>query len=215
MEDADIEADVRTALDAGASPNARDKYGETLLLQAVENERVGTVRVLLRRGANPNLAVLNDKWGSSPGETPLMRVLSKDFAPPQLSADRLQMLRMLLQRGANPNQRDQAGDTALHLAARDGWPEAVTLFLKYGADFQLRDPYRQTALQLASFPVARGSMMGAGFSNAPLPRDPREAKHVMDEEFKRDEAMNRAREKHWAIGRAAVVKVLRAAGAKK
>jgi TonB family protein len=56
---------------------------------------------------------------------------------------------MLLAAGASPDRQDQAGETALHLAARHGRTASARLFLRAGADFALLDAEGRTALYRA------------------------------------------------------------------
>jgi ankyrin repeat protein len=55
----------------------------------------------------------------------------------------------LLDTGANINAQDDGGNTALMLAARNGYKETVKMLLKYGASHAIRNRYGQTAVDLA------------------------------------------------------------------
>jgi ankyrin repeat protein len=57
-------------------------------------------------------------------------------------------VRLLLEAGANPNAVNPKGDTALHIAARDGRLEALRELVAGGADVDARNAAGQTALQL-------------------------------------------------------------------
>jgi hypothetical protein len=160
LDDVDIEADVRAALDAGISPNARNEHGDTLLLQAVENGRVSIVRILLRCGANPNLKSLRF------GDAPLRRIL--DSASANDDADALTIFRMLLQRKAIVDVRDSNGLTPLMHAIAEGHDKIVEMLLKAGADFKLRGKYGGTALWLARSPI----YVGGGVASAEYPSMP-------------------------------------------
>jgi len=50
---------------------------------------------------------------------------------------------------ADINSRDSFGFTPLHLAADRGHPQIIKRLLHLGADPDIQDPDRQTALQLA------------------------------------------------------------------
>ena len=54
-------------------------------------------------------------------------------------------MRSLIDKGANPDARNQAGDTALILAARRSDVNAITLLLAYGADVRLKGASGVTA----------------------------------------------------------------------
>ncbi|KAJ1548975.1 hypothetical protein HK405_012002, partial [Cladochytrium tenue] len=63
--------------------------------------------------------------------------------------ERVEILRLLLDRGASCNLQLGYGDTALHIAARNGNPDTVSLLLDRGASIELRDRDGQTALHKA------------------------------------------------------------------
>lgn len=92
------DTEVRKWLDAGADANAQDRYGNglTALIQAIRYNNIKAVRLLLERGANPNLP---EKYG----ETPLM--FSAGGNGPEFAA-------LLLEKGADPNQRNRNGASA-------------------------------------------------------------------------------------------------------
>jgi len=52
--------------------------------------------------------------------------------------NRQDVVRVLLERGADPNARDNAGLTALHLAAGNGWVDCARALLEAGADANAR-----------------------------------------------------------------------------
>ena len=45
----------------------------------------------------------------------------------------------LLNKGASPLWKDEYGNTALHVAAKDGYLECLVLFLKHGANVNEKD----------------------------------------------------------------------------
>ena len=94
------------ALDAGASPHSRDRFGNSALEFAASRGRVAVIRRLLKAGARPDSAGANGatalhtaaKWGRSHGVSELLR------------------------RGADPTLADRYGRTALEItrqAARE------------------------------------------------------------------------------------------------
>ena len=58
-------AGVERALAEGASPNARNRLGETVLVIALKNDKPALARQMIDAGADVNIAALN-------GVTPLM-----------------------------------------------------------------------------------------------------------------------------------------------
>jgi hypothetical protein len=210
LEDADIEYSVRAALRAGASPDARDKYGETLLIQAIENNRESVVRLLLKSGANVNLP------DTKLGDTPLIRAsYTNDTWADSGARPLTALVRLLLLNRADPNRRNKAGETALTLAANLGHSDIVAALLKSGANFRLRNKQGLTPLKLASIPVPRGSIsFGGSMPNLKNPNDPTQVDKDIREHEKMLERMARDEEKRLAMGRAKAKRLLQAAGAK-
>jgi ankyrin repeat protein len=209
MEDAGIEAAVRAALGAGASPNARDKYGDTLLIQAIENNRPSVVRLLIKRGANVNLP------DTRLGDTPLIRASYSNDLGATGAKPLTTLVRLLLQSRADPNRRNKAGETALTLAAALGHADVVAELLKAGANFRLGNEQGATPLKLASMPVPRGSIYFASpMPNLTNPNDPKQVEKDIREHEKMLERMARAEEQRLSKGRAEVRRLLQAAGAK-
>lgn len=142
---------VRYALDAGASPDATaNDAGWSALHEATDEGEIETVRLLLARGADPNVhsergtplliasfdgraemastlldgAALVD--GEDPhGWTPLVAAGSIGDA---------ELAEILLERGADIDHRTKAGDTALLQAATNAHAPVVDLLLSSGAD---------------------------------------------------------------------------------
>jgi ankyrin repeat protein len=103
--------------------NLRGTGGTTTLMQAVLYGDADSVRLLLSRGADPNLR--NDA-----GATPLM-----------WAADDPIKTRLLLDRGADVNARSEDSRTALLIAAgRFGSQSVVKLLLDRGADLSPKSP---------------------------------------------------------------------------
>jgi len=106
-------AEVARLLDGGADVDTADRYGSTVLAAAAVNGRLEVVRLLLDRGADPNVA--ETFYGARPLEMALFLAEHRDVAL------------LLLARGAE--DRDQAlaaalrnGDLELAAAAVDGGP---------------------------------------------------------------------------------------------
>ena len=124
---------LRAALEAGASPNARDAHANTPLLQAAAYGNAACLRLLLDRGADVNAT-------NAAGSTALLR-----------AAGGLDKLRLLVERGANVNARSALGNTVLMLAARPADSHrAVELLLAHGADAKATNLFGATALMAAT-----------------------------------------------------------------
>src|SRR3954451_15909757 len=108
---------LRSMLDIGASPNARDAGGNPPLMHAAVYGNLPCMRLLLQRGANVNAT-------NMAGATPLMRA-SFDY----------EKTRELVNRGALVNTQSKLGNTPLMLAARPyDSHRTVELLLEHGAD---------------------------------------------------------------------------------
>ena len=91
---------VKTALEKGANPNAKDKHGWTPLHWAALGSNVKIVRVLLKHGADPNA---KDKYGW----TPLHSVALMG---------RVDVVKIMLEHGADPRIADKEGHIPLDYA---------------------------------------------------------------------------------------------------
>ncbi|MBC8141841.1 MAG: ankyrin repeat domain-containing protein [Armatimonadetes bacterium] len=135
-------SEVRRLLDEGVPVDTRKaNTGWTALISAVRSGKTDVVKLLLERGAKPDLA-------SATGYTPLMAATQTRNAP---------LIRLLLLRGANANKSTPQGLTPLMVAAgnkADSRTEAadlesVKLLLRGGADPERLHKSGATALAVA------------------------------------------------------------------
>lgn len=121
-------------LRAGARTDLKAKLGWTALSLAAVKGHVEVVRVLLAGGADPNI---RDTYGW----TPLMRAADRRRAG---------VVRLLLEVGdIDTTIRQEAGSTALHIAAAVGDVEIVRMLVTHGADRSARDSYDNTPAAVA------------------------------------------------------------------
>ena len=166
---------LRTLLQNGVTPNARDETGETPLTWAANLGHTAVVKDLLAAGADVDAAghrfhspplILAARRGArgivallsvhadldaqdSAGTTALMRAVERpeDLVKPQRRIAAI--VQTLLDQGADPDIQDNAGNTALMWAVRWGNPEAIRLLAAVGADLSIRNRAGETALQIA------------------------------------------------------------------
>jgi len=106
-------SDVKTALDAGADPNARLAYcRETPLHWAARNGHTDLARLLIEKGALVNAR-------DNCQQTPLHFVARNGHT---------HLASLLIEKGADPNARDNWKQTPVHWAAMNGHTGVVKLF---------------------------------------------------------------------------------------
>lgn len=170
---------ARRALDAGADPNAIDRYGcYTPLRHAVFAHNTGMVRLLIERGADVfggkrvkgGSTYLHDAVQAGKLDavrlfldagltvherchyerTPLLyAILTWRNQEPR---DFEEIVKLLLDRGADVNAGDINNRSPLYFAAKNGCVEAVELLLKRGADVNAVSQLGQTPL-ISAFDV--------------------------------------------------------------
>ena len=141
---------IKTWLASGANINAQDADGTTPLMHAVVNAGADCVKLLLDKGADPNLS-------NKAGATALMwavndlkkvqlllakganvNAVSKDEKSPLRLAlnlpNPMPVVKALFAKGANVNQADKRGFTPLMFAGFSGNLELIQLLLAKGAD---------------------------------------------------------------------------------
>ena len=137
-------------LENGIDINAKDSEGFTPLILAINDvvlpteldgdEKVArggredVVELLLKHGANPNLA-------DPAGNTPLHHAAQED---------RRVILRLLLENKGDPNYKNSEGATPLHVATQSPSLRAAELLIKNGANPNAADNKGQTPMHLAA-----------------------------------------------------------------
>ncbi len=126
---------IKILLDGGVPVNAEDKYGNTALMNAISNNRLEIVDLLLKSGADPNLLTYY-----APGrcQTALMRAMSEND---------LNIIYALIANKADVNLACQNGETALITAVKNNLVKVVKTLIEAGAD--LKGKQGTTALTYA------------------------------------------------------------------
>jgi len=128
-------AAVRTLLQGGANPNAKEADGTTALLWAVNRDDLATAELLIKAGADVKAV---NRYGMSP----LLVACNSGSAA---------IVERLLKAGADPNSALPEGETALMTAARAGKADVIRALYKAGADVNAKESWHhQTALMWAA-----------------------------------------------------------------
>ena len=123
-------AEAERFLQKGADVNAKDAYGRTPLMWALDNPEA--VRFLVENGADVNARDVN-------GETALMKAAF---------LCRLDVVKYLVEKGADVNARSERGETPLMWAVSD--LEVVKFLAEKGADINAWDVEGETLLLKAA-----------------------------------------------------------------
>ncbi len=129
-------------LERGADVNARSREGKTALMFAAASFNPESVRKLLDRGADIRA---RDRWG----QTSLhwcANWYQGDLYIGSKETRHAECARTLLKAGAEVNAPDKAGMTPLMHAAAGGHGRIVSTLLEHGANANLRDRRKRSAL---------------------------------------------------------------------
>ncbi|AVP87971.1 hypothetical protein phytr_10430 [Candidatus Phycorickettsia trachydisci] len=133
------EDEIEACLEQGANPNVRDYSGRTSLHIAALGSYSRAVNSLLKFNARVDIV-------DESGNTPL------HYAVSGKSDSRPKIVSSLLETDINIDALNKLGRTALHIAVIEKNSEVITLLLKKGANFEIKDKYDKTPLSLAKDP---------------------------------------------------------------
>ena len=117
--------DINMWFDIGWEEDSEEEeyHTTTPLYEAARNDHTDIVRLLLDKGAKPNIP---DEYGEAEGESPLKTAARNGHKD---------VVKLLIDRGADPNMfNEHKEDTALHDAARMGHNDVIQMLLDIGAD---------------------------------------------------------------------------------
>jgi ankyrin repeat protein len=192
---------VKTLLSGGAQVNARDRLGNSALLNAAREGEVDIARILLKSGAQ-----VNGRGGSMTplaaaalrGHTILVRLLIRNGADIDqlgqneqtalmnaVKLNRIETAKVLLLAGASTQLVDRNGDNLLAVAVNDNAPEMLSLLLQHGLKPDVADSNGLTPLYWANYlnrPVLAKILIAAG-------ADPERTQHtrVVSRPYKQEE----------------------------
>lgn len=177
-------ARIREALEGGADPEARERFGATPMISAVEHRRLDVIRLLVEAGAGPDTPRLGmDEF------TPLHVAAQRDSLDAvllllELGADAATrtwltpidwavsqpVVEALAAAGGDPNARcPKTGQAPLHRRACTGMVEPMRALLDAGAEHSARDLLGRTPLHHVTLGHRRGDvamtvalLLGAG-----------------------------------------------------
>ena len=169
--------DINSALDGGED---RDDYhfdddyeATTPLFEAARNGHTNAVRLLLERGAKPNVW---HEFGDTPlliaaeeGHKEVIKLLLAGGADPNMADNEKNyplhcaiiqghggIVQLLLEKGADPKMTDDFGDTPLMRAAKEGHKEMVKILLDGGVDPNMTDEEKDHPLHYAAIEGHKG-----------------------------------------------------------
>ncbi|AUD40332.1 ankyrin repeat family protein [Flamingopox virus FGPVKD09] len=155
-------ASVKTYLEKGVNPNEKNKDNCTMLYIAVEHRHIDIIKLLLDRGADPNIYSSNcmtplhsvaviipigkilkliTKYGNL---VTLTNYLSTFFVYNE--SKNLEIAKMLIQNGALVKTNNMKNITPLHIASSSGSYKMVELLLSHGANVNALNSYGETPL---------------------------------------------------------------------
>jgi ankyrin repeat protein len=136
--------------------NYADEYDRSLLMYAAAHGYLQTCRILIRRGADPDMQAIDGvtaaMYASGNGHAEVVKLLLERGIDPNVQAiegmnalmmaaqnGHAEVAEMLINSGANYNHQASDGFTSLMIASQNGHAEVVKLLLEKGARVDLQD----------------------------------------------------------------------------
>jgi len=164
---------VTTLLKAGADPNVLGNRGITALGNAIVQNKIKMVQVLLDHNADPNILTVKKPGNKRPrymfvgtirnNQVEIIELLLKHGAKPGIDnifidaiySGKDEIVASLIALGVDLHKADRVGDTPLHRAARRGNTKIITLLLEAGADVYRQNNSGRTPLHYANSPKVK------------------------------------------------------------
>ena len=125
---------LQTLIDHGVDVNAIDEKGDTALMLASEKGNVEFIYLLLKAGADPNIA-------DGDGNTWLHHSI--------IGESKGEVLQMIINHGAQVNATNKMGDTALMIASGKGNVDGTNVLLEAGADPNITDANEDSCIHIS------------------------------------------------------------------
>ena len=125
---------LQAIIDHGANVNATDQTNRTALMKACQEKHVDSIHVLLKAGADTNIAHM-DGW------TCLMCAVDSHCS--------YEMLQEIIDHGADVNVTNKYNRTALMIACERRHEDAIHVLLKAGSDTNIAHTFGRTCLMVA------------------------------------------------------------------
>jgi ankyrin repeat protein len=122
---------IRAIINQGAKINVVDNNGKTPLRLAIDLENWPAVKTIADSGADPFLAAVDNK------------------SPAEISFIKGQMCIRAVFSGKAINAKDSSGNTILHLAARLGSPEIISILYELGANKTIKNTSSESPSDIA------------------------------------------------------------------
>ena len=154
---------IKVLLDKGVDPNLRTNTtpvhgwmqidpswvnfdGQTPFIRAALSGDIEVMRLLLARGADPNIA-------TTEGTTALMAAAGMNWVPGQTytrsEANYEAAVKLCLESGADVNAANSLKLTAMHAAANRGWTAIIQILADHGAKLDVKDVADRTPMTFA------------------------------------------------------------------